>query len=341
MSFKRLDAEDFLVSAESVTAALWSSNTGTLTRFFSSSVQEASSAGQYYLSVFQTSSVEASAEVQFDIAFAQKDGSGSLYFNTAVPGKSPSRSIYGQYRNLVLGDENAQFVFGNVTGSRFYAIAVERSRYKEKLLAGTMTLLVSGASATNVISITDNSTVSNTVTYCDAGRVFQLVSGSAGRVFTGVNSNGYSANSGSYGFFLPDVGVLLLNAQALDNPPISGGISLGTGLSPNTDDSNDRKLFNAIARGASWTMNSEETLTSDFVYVRARNSEFNYSENPSFISGSTGEVLYANFINSPTTYMTTVGLYNDNNDLLAVAKLSRPLPKDFTKEALVRIKLDF
>jgi hypothetical protein len=88
-------------------------------------------------------------------------------------------------------------------------------------------------------------------------------------------------------------------------------------------------------------MNSEETLTSDFVYVRARNSEFNYSENPSFISGSTGEVLYANFINSPTTYMTTVGLYNDNNDLLAVAKLSRPLPKDFTKEALVRIKLDF
>ena len=60
-----------------------------------------------------------------------------------------------------------------------------------------------------------------------------------------------------------------------------------------------------------------------------------------FISGSTGEVIYDNFINNPQTYITTVGMYNDTNDLLAVAKLSRPLLKDFTKEALVRVKLDF
>jgi hypothetical protein len=46
-------------------------------------------------------------------------------------------------------------------------------------------------------------------------------------------------------------------------------------------------------------------------------------------------------INTPQSYITTVGMYNDTNDLLAVAKLSRPLLKDFTKEALVRIKLDY
>jgi hypothetical protein len=44
---------------------------------------------------------------------------------------------------------------------------------------------------------------------------------------------------------------------------------------------------------------------------------------------------------NPQTYMTTVGLYNDNSQLLAVAKMSRPLVKDFTKEALVRVKLDW
>jgi hypothetical protein len=88
-------------------------------------------------------------------------------------------------------------------------------------------------------------------------------------------------------------------------------------------------------------INAQESITSDFIFVRPRTSEFNYSENPSFISGSTGEVLYSNFINNPTTYITTVGLYNDTNQLLAVAKLSRPLPKDFTKEALIRVKLDF
>jgi hypothetical protein len=77
------------------------------------------------------------------------------------------------------------------------------------------------------------------------------------------------------------------------------------------------------------------------VFVRPQSTEFNYSENPSFISGSTGEVLYSQFINNPQTYITTVGLYNDNNELLAVAKLSRPLSKDFTSEALIRVKLDF
>ena len=82
-------------------------------------------------------------------------------------------------------------------------------------------------------------------------------------------------------------------------------------------------------------------ITSDYIFIRPRSSEFNYSENPSFISGSTGEVIYSDFINNPQVYITTVGLYNDNNELLAVAKLSRPLVKDFTKESLVRVKLDF
>ena len=46
-------------------------------------------------------------------------------------------------------------------------------------------------------------------------------------------------------------------------------------------------------------------------------------------------------IDSPQSYVTSVGLYNDNNDLIAISKLSSPLLKDFTKEALIRIKLDY
>ena len=46
-------------------------------------------------------------------------------------------------------------------------------------------------------------------------------------------------------------------------------------------------------------------------------------------------------INSPQSFVTTIGLYNDTNELLAVAKLSKPLTKDFTKETLLRVKLDF
>ena len=142
--------------------------------------------------------------------------------------------------------------------------------------------------------------------------------------------------------------------RSLATVPVSGGIGLAysgsyawgpqvvvatassaPNLSPNAS------LFNAISSSAYFQLNSQETISSDFIFIRPRSNEYNYSENPSFISGSTGEVLYSSFINNPTTYITTVGLYNDNNELLAVAKMSKPLTKDFTKEALIRIKLDY
>ena len=100
-------------------------------------------------------------------------------------------------------------------------------------------------------------------------------------------------------------------------------------------------LGGGATSNAGWTLNSNEQLSSDFIFVRARNQNFNYSTNPSFISGSDGSVLYDSFINDPQVYITTVGLYNTNQELVAVAKLSRPLLKDFTKELLIRIKLDF
>jgi len=335
MSFKRLDAEDFVVSSDSITATLWSTDTPTLTAFYTSSVQEASSAGNYYLSVYQTASTEDTAAVQFDIAYCDSLGSGSEWFNPIVPGNSPSKTIYGQYRTLILEDENANFVFGTqnnvVTGSYFWVINFERARYKESLFPGSLNLTLSGSGGT--IQLTDNSNDVLVNTFIGASRVYQLVSGSNG---SGISGGGYVAGSGSYGLVFPDLGVILVNPYA-----VSQSINVAPGRNSDTNDFNNRKLYAAINNGASFSINSQETITSDYIFIRSRNSEFNYSENPSFISGSTGEVIYSNFINNPQTYVTTVGLYNDSNELLAVAKLSRPLVKDFTKESLIRVKLDF
>jgi len=341
MSFTRLDPSDFVVSADSITAAIWTNYAPTLTTFFTSSVQEASTAGDYYLSVFQTASSLSNAEIQFDIAYGNKYGSGSALYNSAVAENSPTKTVYGQYRSLVLGDETADFIFGNITASDFWAISISRNRYKESLFPGVLTLKLSGS--LGVISLTDDSNYASTITFKDSGRVFNLISGSAGVVNTSLNSNGWTPNSGSYGWFLPDIGTLILNPIALSGSVAAGGIGLNVSRSSNSDGLNIQRLYRAISgsTAATFTLNSQETLTSDYVFVRPRSSEYNYSENPSFISGSTGVVLYDSFINNPQTYITTVGLYNDSNDLLAVAKLSRPLKKDFTKEALIRVKLDF
>ena len=347
MAFKRLDPQDLVISTDSVTSTVWSNNNPTLTGFFTSSTQVTSNIAQFYYSVFQTSSTDASAAVQFDIAYCDQTGGGSELYNQLVPGVSPTRTNYGQYRTLILGDENAQFVFGNTTSSYFYAINVERARYKQSLLPGTMTMFLSGSGGR--ISLTDDSTIASSVTFTDAGRVYNMVSGSAGNVFTaGTNALGWTPASGSYGWFLPDIGVILLNGVALDGSGAAGGITLGTNRTSNSEVNNPRLIVDALNRAATtstpsrgFKLNSQEALSSDFIFVRARNDEFNYSENPSFISGSTGEVIFDSFINNPQTYISTVGLYNDNSELLAVAKLSRPLPKDFTKELLVRVKLDF
>ncbi len=349
MSFKRLEAEDFVVSADSVQGIAWSTGTPTLTSFYTSSVQAAGTSGNYYLSVYQTSSTLSNAEVQFDIAYGNKYGLGSSYFNSLYTSRTPSSVIYGQYRSMILEDENAVFVTGvGTTGQTsvctivtsstavemedFWVISPDRARYRQSMFPGTFNISLSGSGG--LLELTDNSNDVAIQTFLGSSRVYQIVSGSNG---TGISGGGYTPDSGSYGLFFPDIATVLLNPAA-----ISSSITVDSDTTADlTNGTNQATLFDSMVLGSSFQLNFEETITSDYVFIRARNSEFNYSENPSFISGSTGEVIYDNFINSPQVYPTTVGMYNDANELMAVAKLSRPLLKDFTKESLVRVKLDF
>ena len=337
MAFKRFDPEDFVVSSDSITSTLWSTGNPNLNNFYTSSTQAVGSSGNYYLSIYQVDSALPSAETQFDIAYANSLGSGSELYNSIVPENSYTKTIYGQYRSLILEDENSYFTFGKgnniLTGSDFWVLSMERARYKQSLFPGSLNLTLSGSGG--IINLTDDSLDNPVSVFLGSTRVYQLISGSNGTAGS-LSGSGYVSNSGSYGLVFPDLGTIILNPFA-----ISQSIKVSPSRSYNSDGNNNAKLYNAISLGASFGLNSEETITSDYVFVRARNSEFNYSENPSFISGSTGEVIYDSFINSPQVYLTTVGMYNDSNDLLAVAKMSRPLLKDFTKEALVRVKLDF
>jgi len=354
MSFKRFDSEDFLVSVDAVTAGAFTGNESRIgSTIVTSSTQEQGTSGQYYLEVLK----EAAGEPQFSIAFGDRQGSGSAPFDTGITGKSPTSVVYGQFRNIILGDESASFSFGEVTplqnSQSFFAITFNRARYKGSLFPGTFNLGISGS---QLVSLTDNSKDVTAVQFNEAGRVFQLVSGSNGTA-TGPSSGLSPAGKGSYGLFLPDIGTCILNVDALNQTRANGG-SLGSDSKfgalayTSAATENNRRLFAAISSSCqlgagdntfsgSLTLNSLDNVASDFVFIRARNGEFNYSENPSFISGSTGEVLYDSFINAPQTFITTIGLYNDSNELVATAKLSKPLKKDFTKEALVRVKLDF
>jgi hypothetical protein len=331
MSFKRFDQQDIVVSADSITAPAWTGNKTILTEFFLNDTQPSTPSGNYYFNLYHETSSAASTAVQFSIAYGNKLGSGSLLFDSSILDKSYSSTVYGQFRTLINGDEDTDFTFlsgsnrETKTPQHVLVISVERARFKEKILPGSLTLTL-GDSAT--ISLTDGSLISTTDTFVDAGRVYPIYSGSAGTVKDG---------NTEYGKLYPDVGIIILNGDILE----SGSYIAPLSASSNIDSRyNLTAFYDSISTGSNFSLRSEETLTSNYVFVRARNSEFNYSTNPSNITGS-GELLHNIMIDSPQVYITTVGLYNDNNDLLGVAKLSTPLLKDFTKEALIRIKLDY
>lgn len=338
MSFSNLSPEDIIVSSDSVVSTLWDNNQTILTTFYS----------QYnndnYLDVYYENPTNAYATPQFSLTYGHISGSGSAPINSIIPEYTPSRIIYGQIRTLINGTENTPINFGtgNTKSPDCYIININRAQYKEKLFLNTFNLKLT--SSTSSLYLTNDNLDSNTVNYCDAGRVFNIVSGSNGNAITTTNLNaspGYTA-SGSYGKFLPDVGLILLNPRALALTPVSGGLDFVPPSTPNDTsfDSIRNSLFNIIDDGGSFSLNSEETITSDYIFIRVKNSEFNYTSNPSIINDA-GEFNSTTFINNPQTFPTTVGLYNDNNELLAVAKLSKPLKKDFNKELLIRVSLQF
>jgi len=338
---------DTVTSIDRVFTSAWSGNVNDLTTsHFSSSTQyvttSSTSSGAFYMNIFNVDpdASPATAETQYSIAYGNKLGSGSLDFTSTATGYSPSKTVYAQYRNLVFGgDETQNFNFNGHTPDDIYVININRARYKNALRLGNLALNISGS--TKLLELTDDSvTTSGSANAIRAGvgREFNIVSGSNG-VRVGSN-NTYVTDSGSYGFIYPDAGFIILNADALDATAADNGIALNTNVSANTAGDNPTKLQDAFKLGGSFILDAQEDIASKFYFCRVKNQEFNYTTNDSFTLND-GTLSFDSMIDNPQTYITTVGLYNDNQDLIAVAKLSQPLPKDFTKEALVKVKLDY
>jgi hypothetical protein len=355
MSFGAYQPEDQVLSSDAVVAPMWSGENRNLVTFFTSSFQESTVSGKFFLSVYKDNVnlvVSASAEPQFSIAYGHVSGSGSAFFNALVADKTPTRDIYGQFRSLIYGDENTAFTFGgsNYSSPDIVVISVNRARFKESFNPGSFFLLL--RSGSNSIGLVDDSTVTTVSTYIGTSRVYQILSGSY-NCNTGIatpSSSNYTV-SGSYGIIIPDEGLIILNPRALALPagPLGGVGAIFNNQTSTTINTinpafsfNNRLVYGMITAptAPTFSLQSYETISSRYFFTRVKNAEFNYTTNPTVID-SNGILIYNQLVFNPQTFITTVGLYNDAGDLLAVAKLNKPLVKDFTKELLLRVKLDF
>jgi hypothetical protein len=205
---------------------------------------------------------------------------------------------------------------------------------------GNWELHISGSQGFNNIKLIDDSGATTDPTVNQGGRVFNIVSGSiSGGTATIKTTAANETASGSAGLFYPDLGMLVLNPQYLAGMGASPHLAISSGSNANSG--NTVKLYQAISASGYFQARREEVISSTHYFCRVGNKKFNFSSNPTYFTASDGSFTQPTFFKNPKSYITQVGLYNDANELLAVAKLSKPLLKSFAREAIVKVKLDF
>lgn len=313
--------------------------------------------GQYYVDVYNNT------DQYFSIAYGDYYNSGSSKFDVINNGiadvlTNESKIIYSQYKNTLLesGDVYFSFATGSnqvtVDSTSIFVLNFVADKFQDQIDPGQIQLNFSGANGQ--YSFIDDSQVVN-----KQQNVYYLISGS---IINGVpvpyTKNGtISALYEGIGLFYPSNGVVILNAIKLDSKV---GI---TGNPPEITDSRTSNLNSTTRQGywrnwitmffksiksctKSMAVRKSEFVPSTNYFIRVKNKEYNYSNNPTFVSdGNDGQVkgtiIYPELISNPRTYITTIGLYDSNNELLAIGKLSKPTQKSFDNELLIKVRIDF
>jgi hypothetical protein len=367
MIFKQFDTTDIVAGrTQPVSTGMWSAGTSSWSAFYTSSRQTTPSSSQfeplnglYYTNVYDKPTGSVDSEIYFSVAYGHVNGSGSSTFDTSSSQGSllyPTKAIYNQYRNLLLTPGDSKFTFATssnassvstVDSDEIYVISFRGSKMKDRLDPGQFQITLKGDVGSG-ITVIDDSKDNLDITAQTGGRRYNLIRGTLA---------GGSISTGNYeaiGLMYPDLGLVVLNASAVSRLI---GVVDGKSLSFTASDWSGQfarmqnLLFTAVENGAATTgmiARVTEYVPARHFFVRVKNQEYNYSNNPTFViskddatnSQDIGKLRFSDFYTNPKVYITSVGLYNENNDLVAVAKLSQPLLKDFTNECLIRIKID-
>lgn len=330
----------------------------------------------YYVDVFPDSTTHTNNDPYFSVAYGNYYGdlgSGSFDLDTGSIFAFAPKAIYTQYQNLLIGSADLsgkfQFKSGSATNPSglaaddIFVINFSSYKMKDKIDEGIFEITLSGSLGS--LTLRDDSPFIS-----QASTVYNLISGSINDSTTTLPS--YQG----IGLLYPNDGVVVFNANVVDKlVGLSSGLS-GSYISANNStcpanyntssiagipisgqssiwpSTVNHKVFSFCIQNAknnTIKVRKSEYVPAQHYFVRVKNRDFNYSNNPTYVYDGTdgnpnhtkGTIYNQDFITNPTTYITTVGLYNNNNELVAVAKLSRPAMKTFDNELLIKVRLDF
>lgn len=331
MSFKVLDlASDVasLVSAVnevvSITASLYAADTNV--KYFRNiaSASTDPDLGGYWQTVYDAAPTSTTSTALFDITYGIATGST---YNVAVTNSSSLTEkikIYRQFASLLLGNADSLFTVNSVARSEAFFISLKRNLQKDEIKKGTVGIVFNSTAPTQYTA--SDSTAPNLFSQAIGGDYAPLkYNGSGSEVGQVWYNSGIIVIPADLAF---GVMAAFSGAKTLINLQSSGSINeLVDGFRKKTE---------------RFDFHNQTDLHSTVFFCRAGNSEFNYSSNPTFVDTNKKiRVTSGSNILQTRTYVTTIGLYDVNDNLLAVAKLNKPIMKSPDTESIFRIRLDF
>jgi len=320
-------------------------------------------------------------ERHFSIAYGHDDGSGSrdlggydwMSPTNAIYGQYRGLCLNPSERRFKIGSKEIQHFYAiDVNRDRFGDRLDEGNlEINLHILSGSQFLVGNGnrnahtgsnvrlGAAGNIIRLIDDSRLNLETDLSSAAYAgfYQTVSeskahlaGRGGEIYymvSGTLEDGVYNKSHPhvYGLSYPRLGTIILDADLLD---LSSSFLTVTGSDVSGD--NAMKLYTSMSGSALYTDASGDYLgfqarkvKYEYIeqyFIRVKNGDYNFTNNPSYQTGSEGQII-DDFYGNPKTYITQVGLYNENRELLAVAKISKPILKSYTEEALIQIDLRY
>lgn len=361
--YKRLNSDDVTVTSTNIYEAI-PIVSGVISGSYSGQTVKTFSHGMFQ-SIYDYPYLSASANHLFDVSVgrtaATEAASGSLLQ------ADKKKNIYTQMAQLLVGydttgsikkfdDKNSTSVENTLENA--YFLSFSRLLVKDEIKAGSFNMVIGTGSfaspLNNTITITDLS--ATTSRYADSPTGEYGILTVSGGVNTGYDTAGlifYQAGVVALSPYIfaasgSSTELASLSSNQKGQLAAAAGMEGTNGTSLITGSISDM-FVSASIQGAgdalrrrikSINFNNTTELNSTIYFCRANSNEFNYSSNPTYLSGSEIIVKAGNPANAPVSYITTVGLYSVDNELLAVAKLSEPLKKTPDDSIILRTRLD-
>ena len=293
-----------------------------------------------FQSVYDYPYLSSSANHIFDLTVGY-DETSPLSSSSGEVMRAKKINMYNQFSQVLLGytgstNEVRKFesdltLDGDNAMKEVVFVNLSRLLTKDEIKKGSVSITLGTASWADpfagVQTYTDSGASETQGTLNTVGGDYGLLSNSSGVggiVFyqAGVMVLTSSIWSGTTDFFSASTGT-----SSFDEQLVSGSIS-------GSADAFRHRMQNL-------QFNNTTEINSTVYFCRMPHNKYNYSSNPTYLSGGQVRVKNGSRQNPPLSYVTTIGLYNSQNELLAVAKLSEPLRKDPTNELTLRVRLDY